>query len=306
MKKICFVLIAVLLITVNSIPGMSKSFKGVQAILLHRWSPASTLKLIETLQRYNFREIEVSFAPNIMASVSDPYSNIRAIINGLPDKKVYVTVYLNFHASDRTVNGLDKFKTFFNTYKSRAQIIVCPSLEDVTTVAEINAAARQIAVTVGPNNISSLILRRSPDPNPPAHNRTDSRKPDQTVIINNQLYRYKAVELEKHGVIVNSVGSDTYSNDGLFVYNPEMRLSDGVMETVNSFSSVNTSTKYSIREFSNISALSRTNLWRPAYNLYRDCRGRYLPKTDRTFTDCNNKAFDDEEAKTLKIFLGIQ
>lgn len=306
MKKIFFVLMTVLLIAINSISGRSQSLKGVQAILLHRWSSVSTAKLIETLKRYPGREIEVSFAPNVVAPVGDPYSNIRAIIDGLPDKKVYVAVYLNFHASNRTVNGLDKFKAFFDAYRSRAQIIVCPSLEDVTTVAEINAAARQIAVIVGPGNLSSLILRRSPDPNPSARQPNDSLRPAQSVVISGRAYSYKAVELERHGVIANAAGSTIYSNDGLFVYNPDMRLSDGIMETVNSFSSINTSTRYSITEFRNRSGAYRTNLWRPAYNMYRGCRGYYLSKAARTFSDCNNKAFDDEEAKTLKIFLGLQ
>ena len=274
--------------------------KGVQAILLHRWGAGSTSNLVNALRSYSGTEIEISFAPNVAAQASDSYRNMRFIIDELQgQKRVYAVVYLNFHATGSAVNGLDKFQAFFNAYKDKAQIIVSPSLEDYATVAEINVAARTIAAAVGGGNISKLILRRSHNP----VNNEDYR-PSRNVSINGVTYSYKSVEIEKHGTLEDAAGANVYSNDGVFVYDPNMTLFGGTKESANMFDSINTSTKYSISAFRSRTAGIRTNLWRPAYNLYRDCDGRYLARNSRTFSDCNSKAFDGEEANVLRRFLG--
>lgn len=308
MKRLLSITMMICIMIAGSINGFSNPGmrKGIQAILLHRWSPASIDMLISTLKKYGEDEFEISFAPNVAASASDPYRNIRTIIDALPEKKLFVVVYLNFQATNGTVNGLNNFKIFYESYRSKAQIIVCPSLEDRATVSEINLAAKTIAMAVGVTTIRNLILRRSPDPAFLSISSSNSIKPSGTVVVSNRAYMYKSVELEKHGTVLGAIGADVYSNDGVFVYNPDMILYGRTRETANSFASVNTNTKYNIREFMNSATRYRTNLWRPAYNMYRDCTGKYAARANRTFVDCNNRAFDSEEAKTLEIYLGMR
>ncbi|MBK7705872.1 MAG: hypothetical protein IPJ30_08850 [Acidobacteria bacterium] len=301
MKKFVVATLIVLTIVGNGILALGAPTKGVQAVLLHRWGPTSTSNLVQVLRNTADPEVEVSFAPNVAASAADPYKNMRNIIDGLlGQKRVYAVVYLNFHATGSSVNGLDKFRAFFGAYKDKAQIVVSPSLEDFATVSEINVAARNIALNLGGGSIGKLILRRSPDPT-----NLDQLRPSRTVSINGSSYSFKSVELEKHGVIGNASGANVYSNDGVFVYDPEMLLFGATRELASMFSSVNTSTKYSLSTFRSRASGIRTSLWRPAYNMYRDCDGRYMARTSRTFSDCNGKAFDVEEAKVLRRFFGL-
>lgn len=301
MKKVISAALGLFAIFFEGTVVLSAPSKGVQAVLLHRWSPTSTSSLVDVLRSYSGDEIEVSFAPNVADSASDPYKNMRNIIDKLQgQKRIYAVVYLNFHATSSSVNGLDKFRVFFNAYKDKAQIIVSPSLEDFATVSQINTAAKTIATTIGGSNISNLVLRRSPDPT-----HKDFGKPSRSVSVNGKKYTFKSVELEKHGVIENANGSTVYSNDGVFVYDPDMTLFGNTKESASTFNSINTSTKYSISTFRSSTNVIRTSLWRPAYNMYRDCSGKYLARNSRTFSDCNNRAFDDEEAKVLKRFLGL-
>ena len=284
---------------------LSAPVKGVQAILLHRWGPTSVRNLSNTLRHYSKSEVEVSFAPNTSASASDPYKNIKTIIRNLNGKKtLYVAVYLGFHSYSRS-NGcgnraensdLDLFLAFFNAYKDnpKVKIIVSPSLEDCGTVSNVENSALAIARQVGATDIGKLILRRSPN----GANSED--KPARCY--DNNLYCYKAVEIEKHGRVENGSNATVYSNDGNFVWdnvsmNREMRGSvrnaDGT-----------TSPQYSLTDFISKTTGKRTNLWRPAYNMFRKCDGSYYTdKNSRDFKDCNNKAFGSVEMKVLEKFL---
>jgi hypothetical protein len=306
---------------------LSAPTKGVQAILLHCWLDPSVRNLSNVLRHYSKSEVEVSFAPNTSCTASDPYNNIRTIIENLNGKKMlYVAVYLGFHSyhpltckakSHKNDNSdPDLFVSFFNRYKDnpKVKIIVSPSLEDCGSQAEVEASALEIAKKIGPADIGKLILRRSPGFNsddPPSQCYNDS---SAVSCRGDYKYKYRTVEVEKHGVtkvttgnsvkyILNTSGAKVYSNDGIFVWDDVSKS----REKKSTFPNADTTIpqQYSLTDFTKkIEAGDiRTNLWRPAYNMYRQCDGHYYIGIPRDFNDCQNRAFNSVEMTVLKKFL---
>jgi hypothetical protein len=313
MKNLVSVVLICATLFLGSSVVLAAPSKGIQAVLLHRWGATSARNLANVIRQYSGSEVEVSFAPNTAAAASDPYRNIKKIIETLKGKKtLYVAVYLGFHAYSRSNNcgaraansDLGQFLTFFNDYKDnpKVKIIVSPSLEDCGTKSDVENSALEIAQQINPADIGKLTLRRSPN--------GINTEPAPAQCYTNNMLCYKGVEIEKHGVvkdnlnwILNAAGADVYSNDGFFVW-------DNVStkrETRGTFKNADGTTdpQYSLTSFNSLTGGKRTNLWRPAYNMYRKGDGTYYAdRNDRDFRDVGNRAFNSIEMKVFEKFLG--
>ena len=297
--------------------AVSNNNKGIQAVLLQRWSATSVQNFLNVFCNGSIvngvcsgsytagpSRVEIAFAPNPLPglannSASDSYKNMRTIINALTGagKRVVVTSHLSFHAANSSSNtqimdGAAEFNDLVTLYanNSLAAFNVSPSLEDTASISTYNAWAGIIAGQISSSLIGKVNLRRSSN--------NSSQMPSSSCF-GGKCFR--SLQYENHGVLSRAVGTYAYSNDGCFVFSS----ADG--ETANSINNIPSGCSgIEINNF-NTNNSNQVLLWRPAYNLWTwNSNVRQWIKPDSSTTRRDSPVrFDGREQRVLKQFLGI-
>lgn len=286
--------------------------KGIQAVLLSRWSAESVGNLIAVLkeQPADAPPVEIAFAANY-GDAGSRYSNIRRVIDELvaAGRGVRVTVHLGFHTRgnvatdsglkkhlDGLAEGLNSFLTTADPPGGGGRpapldtpgvsFVVSPSLEDnFRTYDDFAAAARLVASKFTADTLGRLTFRRSS-----VHGEEDNK--DRPVAADvpgrKELKRVRSsdgtadltlpLEHEYHGLADDAKGYGVFSNDGVFVRSAGDLDGNGVKDeskkTANADGS-GTTKKPSLDEWLDGKPKSvRTSLlWRPSYNLFAETAG---------------------------------
>lgn len=313
-------LLPFLLIFCLATDGLAASRKGVQLVLLSRWSQTSRDKFLSVAKDARApAEIEIAFVP--IFNRSKPYANAKYIVEELlkAGKRVTVAVHLAFKGDgDFTEKQLQADaatfnSSFFKDYASRVTFKLSPCLEDRWTKDTFVKRAKLVAAKLDWTTLNkattNLQIRRSPEKDKSALPATISvTKPGGTQTKSIILQR------EYHGYYGDAAGFQAYSNDGVCVWS-DLRFSNGQYEDVESCKNAdppNQPGKYKLTDFTTAAAGygNAVLLWRPAYNLFtKTVAANGYVKFDKPATAASDRidagSFDDNEKEALKKFLGV-
>src|ERR1044072_4814681 len=341
MRHTCFratvmgALVVLLLLTAAE-TSLAASQKGVQLVVLARWSKKSCDNFLEVAALPNAPyRITIAFVPSFNSS--RPYENARYVIDRLlaAGKEVSVVVHLAYHDKYGTDSELQanarRFKTGLfaaispngDYYANRVFFRISPSLEDQWSDSEFASKAKKILAELDWNLLTSRHkLWRSPDPGDCAGTKPCPLPEDVIIDVtrSGQTKRFR-VQREFHSYFNKAGAANAFSNDGVFVWT-DQPYSDGYYEAAGSAANADTSwqrSKYTLTSFfQNTETFDRTVLlWRPRYNLFaisprgklikfakpRDSNGD-IPAERRSDSDLA-PAFDEYEKIVLRRFLGI-
>lgn len=303
--------------------AVAASRKGVQLVLLSRWSKASCDGFLSVAKSAQAPvNIEFGFVP--VFNRSNPYGNARYLVDQLrgAGKRVTVAVHLGFKCDGSFTDAqleadAAAFNSgFFTQYANRVTFKVSPCLEDRWSQEVFLRRAKLVASKLDWNTLNSsttdLQIRRSPETDRSSLPATITvTKPGSTQSKNVILQR------EFHGYFGDAAGFNAYSNDGVCVWS-EVKFANRQYEDVNSCRNAdppNQPTKYTVASF-----ITGTNsysnavlLWRPAYNLFTksvNSQGyvtfsKPASPYDDPYRRNDAGAFDANEKEMLKRFLGV-
>jgi hypothetical protein len=137
--------------------------RGIQPILLSKWSPANVSDLIAVINAYA-QPFEIGLMPFI--NDKDPWGNLVKIIEGT-SVKLNIVIHLAFHSKDdhserSIVSRAGKtYDDFVSANQSRANISICPLLEDSYTDSQFKDILTKVAKKVRWENHPRLNFRRT-------------------------------------------------------------------------------------------------------------------------------------------------
>lgn len=314
-KRFLSFLLLISCLMLNGTVSLAASRKGVQLILLSRWSQTSRENFLNVATQPNApRDIEIAFVPYF--NRSNPYGNAQYIVDRLlaAGKNVTVAVHLSFHTATDYQLQSDAWNfnvLFFKPYAHRVVFKIVPSLEDQWSYRDFKRKSEIVLKQLDRALLGTgrHQLRRSPDPNPIFPGMRESLPPSLTVNGISVL-----LQKEAHWTFENATGFNAYSNDGILVY-ADFRFSNGQRETTATADNASgaPSTKYPLSTFTT-RANSFPNavlLWRPAYNLFQKRVENGVVKFSKvgppeTRPDYDSApAFDSNEQEVLRRFWGM-
>jgi hypothetical protein len=312
-------LLSLLLIVSFASAALAASRKGVQLVLLSRWSRTSCDNFLSVAKSPSApTDIEIAFVP--VFNRSNPYGNASYVVNALlgAGKRVTVAVHLSFKGDGALTDAqLEADAAAFNTglfksFANRVTFKLSPSLEDRWSSTEFQRRARLVATKLDwailTSSTTNLQIRRSAETDTLAlPNTLTVTKPGTT------LTKSLILQREAHGYYGSASGYNAYSNDGVCVY-ADTRFSNGQYENASSCTNADPNkqpTKYTVTSFIS-GAASYPNavlLWRPAYNLFTKSvsSAGYVTfqKIGDPYARSDAGAFDANEKEVLKRFLGV-
>jgi hypothetical protein len=298
--------------------------KGVQLVLLSRWSAASCNNFVAAAGGYAGGPLEIGFAP--FFNEAHPFARAATVLSGLLSKglALHVTVHLSFHRDDRTdvptlQSRARKFDDFFSQFQGRVTMNLCPMLEDTWDLATYRKRLETVARELRWENPHPLLnFRRSNNVSPvggPVSFPYRSGSFEEVIHLpGNGIH----LQSEIHGSTAGCTRAGVYSNDGNYVWfdNPkgEKLPYREVAGSAGTASGPGANATYSLTAFLAGSARARTVLlWRPAYNLNQrrvdpttKIVSYSVPGSPSSRTDSEtDPAFDAVEIAALRAFLGI-
>lgn len=315
----------------------TNGYLGVHPLLLSKYSATSRGNLIATLTEGTApNQVQVVSVPAFYtsgASNSSAWSNLNSVIDGVTGsgRTITVGIALSFHATSTGIstsadtsystvyrNAVAQLAAFYqrhlaNINAGRVKVVILPSLEDqfsntdsfVTLAQALVAQLRVELNSKRVSGISSVIIRRSPDPARNIGTATDLASKCSRIAGTSGLG--VSCQYEVHGV---ARSGSVWSNDGAFVYADIAGLT--WREDRNSVSEAESYGKMPLTAFTAQAAANRpvNLLWRPAYNLWaREVSNGYVKYRklndvrSRTDYDGNAAAFGEQEKTVLRYFL---
>jgi hypothetical protein len=314
------------LVDTDQTRAISGSRKGVQALLLPRWSRKSCDNFVAAATASGTpAEIEVAI---LWCNDSSPFGNLLYVVDKLirAGKRVTIALHLGLHSdqSDATLqNRTDRFqKEIVGPYSGKTPALtfkLLPSLEDSWNQETFLKKAALIAIKL--NWPSSVNLRRSGLTD--LSSLPQSLKVTRTVSGKTQTETF-VLQREAHTYIESAAQHHAYSNDGVFVWLDQPRTGSRREREASADNAVPSSQtkKYRLTDWTsaiqNLSTRPGVNttaylLWRPMYNLFsRSESGGYARyvKPATAYTQRNDSesspAFDATEMDALKQYLGAR
>lgn len=318
--------------------------KGLQAVLLSRWSRDSVDRMLSVLTDAKAPPVEISFVPHF-GDNGHEYDNITRVLKGLAGagKSARVTVHLGFHETGTgSLKGMaEKLAAFLDTpIKVNGKdvkpldlpgvsFVVSPSLEDqFATYARFEEAAKAVASGLPSAVLGRVTFRRSSvhDTRGVAADDPSQKWVNGLVSKDRKPMGSVALTHEYHGLVGNAGGYQGFSNDGVFVRSDGDLNGNGRPDessrTKNAKGS-GTDKKPTLGEWldGKPGSVEFSLLWRPAYNLFAKHPGQGYDvnvydvpgegDTPRDGKDRNDgtgshAAFSKLEAAVLKAYLGMK
>ena len=313
--------VAIALLALGLVPvlAQAQNKKGVQAVLLQCWSPASLNRFIAVVQQAPAQTIEIGVAPYnpncaLYAGTTDRYQNLRTVIGALRSHgKLRITLHIgDIHETKPTQTALgsrmlDSWNLLIGRYVGDGQVSfhISPSLEDSYDKTEYKTALDKLVERLDVNSIRSLVAQGRFSFRRSSMNSVDLTLKTHSIFRNAPGGAVAVPVINEYHKATAPVNPGVWSNDGCMVYYSEAEhhthhddANDDILDT---------NPQTSLAAFKRAAWSDYKLLWRPAYNVWErkveSGRIRFYRRSGVVRSDTAAGKFDATEAAGLAVFL---